>query len=236
MTAGFLIAVLGGSRATSGLFAIGLILTTFLSIQHKKASRKYAFAGALALLLLASVPVMLWAASRRTEESKISSDAERAAMKVAARMIIADHPLGVGANQYVVVANTGGYSARAGVAWNEDSRAAPVHDTYYLITAELGFLGLIGLLAMLASFIALGVRTLRRHLPDETGELVPGLLATMILVAIHINFEFVFMDFILHDLFAISAGLLIAIASRATDKAKLPVRAVFRAQPLAQVS
>ena len=236
VTAGFLIAVLGGSRATSGLFAIGLILTTFLSIQHKKASRKYAFAGALALLLLASVPVMLWAASRRTEESKISSDAERAAMKVAARMIIADHPLGVGANQYVVVANTGGYSARAGVAWNEDSRAAPVHDTYYLITAELGFLGLIGLLAMLASFIALGVRTLRRHLPDETGELVPGLLATMILVAIHINFEFVFMDFILHDLFAISAGLLIAIASRATDKAKLPVRAVFRAQPLAQVS
>ena len=112
--AGFVIAVLGGSRAALGLFAIGVILTTFLSIQHKKTSRKFAFAGVLALLLLVSAPVMIWAAGRRSEAVKASSDAERAAMKLAARMIIADHPFGVGANQYVVIANTGGYSARAG--------------------------------------------------------------------------------------------------------------------------
>src|SRR5207248_9522813 len=140
-----------------------VILTTALSIRHKPTSRKYAFAGALAVLLIASVPVMIWAASRRTEAAKASSDAERASMKAAARMIIADHPFGVGANQYVVVANTGGYSERAGVAWNEDNRAAPVHDTYYLITAELGFIGLIGLLAMLGSFIVVGLRSFRRH-------------------------------------------------------------------------
>jgi hypothetical protein len=227
--AGFITALLGGSRAALGLFAIGVILTTLLSIRHKKSSRKYAFAGALALLMIASAPVMMWAASRRTEAVKASSDAERAAMKVAARMIIADHPFGVGANQYVVVANTGGYSARAGVAWNEDNRAAPVHDTYYLITAELGFIGLIGLLGILGSFIMLGLKCFRRHFPDESGELVPGLLATMILVAIHINFEFVFMDFTLHYLFAIAAGMLVAVAARAKKPAKAPASVAFHA-------
>jgi hypothetical protein len=227
--AGFVTAVLGGSRAALGLFAIGVILTTLLSIRHKASSRKYAFAGALGLLMIASVPVMIWAASRRTEAAKASSDAERAAMKAAARMIIADHPFGVGANQYVVVANTGGYSARAGVAWNEDNRAAPVHDTYYLITAELGFIGLIGLVAILGSFIMLGLRCSRRHLPDESGELVPGLLATMVLAAVHIAYEFVFMDFILHYLFAIAAGMLVAIAARAKKTARAPASAAFRA-------
>lgn len=236
LVAGFVVALLGGSRATLGLFAAGVLLTTFLSIQHKKSSRKYAFAGALALLLLVSTPVMIWASSRRTAEMKESSDAERTAMKAAARMVIADHPFGVGANQYVVVANTGGYSARAGVAWNEDSRAAPVHDTYYLIAAELGFIGLVGLLAILGSFIMLGIKSLRRHLPDDRGELVPGLLATMILVAIHINFEFVFMDFILHYLFAIAAGMLIAVAAGAKRPVKGLAPPARQATPVAATS
>jgi hypothetical protein len=227
--AGFVIAALGGSRASLGLFGIGLVLTALLSIRHKPSSRKYAFVGALALLLVASAPVMLWAASRRSATDRASSDAERSAMKSAARMIIADHPFGVGANQYVVVANTGGYSARAGVAWNEDNRAAPVHDTYYLITAEMGFLGLIGLVSILTSFIALGLSCFRKHIPDERGELVPGLLATMVMVAIHINFEFVFMDFILHYLFAITAGLLVAVAAQATS----PVRTPAALRPIA---
>ena len=223
--AGFIIAVFGQSRATMGLFALGVVLTIFLSVYHKKSSRKYAFAGAAALGLLVAGPIMLWASGQRTAEMKQSSDAERAAMKVAARMIITDHPFGVGANQYVVVANTEGYSARAGVAWNEDNRAAPVHDTYYLITAELGWIGLVGLLMMLASFIALGVKSLRRPIPGEISELLPGLLATMILVAIHINFEFVFMDFVLHYLFAISAGMLVAANALAKKSARAPIAA-----------
>ena len=94
LAAGFVIALLGGSRATLGLFVIGVILTTLLSVRHKPTSRKYAFAGALTLLMFASVPVIIWASSRRTEEVKASSDAERTAMKAAARMIIADHPFG----------------------------------------------------------------------------------------------------------------------------------------------
>ena len=234
--AGLIIAVLGGSRATMGLFALGVILTVILSLHRRRTSRKNAFAGMLAMLVIASVPAMLWASSRRTEAAKASSDYERMAMKRAAKMIISDHPFGVGANQYVLVSNTGGYSQRAGVAWNEDNRAAAVHSTYYLVTAEMGFLGLVGFAATLVSIVVLGFRLLRRHVAGEHGELVPGLLATMIVAVAHISYEFVFMDFVLHYLFAISAGLLVAIAARSRSTARSGMAHAIPSGALAQAS
>ncbi len=218
--AGLVISVVGGSRATLGLFALGSFLTIILSLRHRRSSRKFAFAGAAALMLLIAAPALLWAANRRSEAEKISSDLDRSAMKLAATMIITDHPLGVGANQYVIVANTGGYSARAGVPWNESDRAAPVHDAYYLVTAEFGFLGLVGLLAILGSLIALGFRLLGKATRDDSSELVPGLLAAMLIIAIHISYEWVFMHFILHYMLGISAGLLVAQAARLKTSAK----------------
>ena len=131
-----------------------------------------------------------------------------------AAMILADHPFGVGADQYVIVANVGGYSQRAGVAWNEDTRAAPVHNTYYLVAAEFGFIGLLGFLTTLGSFIMLGFRLVRRQLPDEMIELVPGLLVGVLAVSVHMYFEWIFMTFLPHYLFAIAGGLMVAIAAR----------------------
>jgi O-antigen ligase len=221
--AGLIVAVLGASRATLGLCIIGIILTILLSIVRRSTPRKFGFAGGLALLLIASTPVVLWAASRRSAEVLASSDAERNAMKEAAAMIIAEHPFGVGANQYVVVANTGGYSQRAGVAWNEQNRAAPVHDTYYLIAAEMGVLGLIGFVTTLGCFIFIGFATLRRK-GSEVTELAPGLLAALLVSAVHISFEFVFMDFTLHYLYAMAAGMLVAVAIQSKKPARKTVR------------
>lgn len=212
---GLVCAVLGGSRASMGLLAAGIFLTVVLSIVQKPNPRKYAVLGAMTFLVIAAAPAMIWSVGQRTVENTTSSDNDRAAMKDAAGMIIADHPFGVGANQYVIIANTGGYSQRAGVPWNEANLRAPVHDTYYLVTAELGFLGLLGMLTLFGSFIALGFGLLRSKLPDGRSEIVPGLLATSIIVAIQISYEFTFMDFMLHDLCAINAGILVAVlASR----------------------
>ena len=225
---GLICVVLGGSRASMGLFAIGIFLTVILSLAQGASSRKYAVLGAMTLLAMAAAPAMIWSVGRRTAEATTSSDSDRSEMKEAASMIIADHPFGIGANQYVIIANTGGYSQRAGVPWNEANLRAPVHDTYYLVTAELGFLGLVGMLAMLGSFIVLGFSLLRRSLPDGSAELVPGLLATTIIVAIQISYEFTFMEFMLHDLCAINAGILVAILARKRSPiataAKRPVR------------
>ena len=217
--AALVIAVLGGSRSTLGLIAGGIPLVIVLSIIHRKSARKYAFAGTAALLLLATAPVFFWAAHRRSEATLDSSDQMRSAMKLAARMIISDYPFGIGANGYVVFANSGGYNDRAGVAWNVENRAAPVHNTYYLVAAEMGLIGLIGLISLMVSFILLGFRMLRRAFPDETGELVPGALATMIVVAAHIAFEWVAMDFLLHSFLAIGAGLLVGLKARSLPRA-----------------
>lgn len=218
--AGFIIAVVGGSRATLGLFAIGSLLTVILSLIHRRTSKKMAFAGAAALMMLVSVPLVMWAAERRTEADKLSSDQERASMKLAATMMVTDHPLGVGADQYVLVANMAGYSARAGVPWNESDRAAPVHDTYYLVAAELGILGLVGFVCLLGSLIIFGWRALGKASADESSEMIPGLFAAIIIAAVHISFEFVFMHFVLHYMLAIASGMLVAIAVRSKAAAR----------------
>ena len=218
--AGGVCALAGGSRASMGLFAVGVLLTTMLSIARKSTSRKFAFGGGMSVLLLLSIPAMIWSANRRSEMVTEMSDQARTSMKDAAKMMIADHPFGVGANQYVVVSNMGGYAARAGVAWGGTTRAAPVHDTYYLVTAELGFIGLIGLLAMFASAIGLGFASLRRNLTDESSELVPGLLGAIIIVSLHVAYEFAFMEFMLHYLFAISIAILVAVSARAKSPAR----------------
>lgn len=211
--AAFLIAVVGGSRATLGLFAIGFVLTLVLSIKHGRSSRKYAFGSAAVLLLLIASPVMLWGVHQRSDQSVDASDSERTSMKAAARMIMADHPFGVGANNYVLVANTGGYSQRAGVAWNWANRSAPVHDVYYLVGAETGLLGLTGFVLTIAAFILLGFRNLKRRGDDESNELIPGLLAAMIIVSVHISYEWVFMSFMPHYMFAIAGGMLVGLTA-----------------------
>ena len=234
--AGFVTAILGGSRAALAIFGLGIVLTVILSIRHKSTSRKMAFAGATAVLLLISAPVMIWANSRRSEVDKLSSNLERSEMKQAARMIIADYPFGVGPNQYVIIANVGGYSDRAGVPWDKDNRQAPVHDIYYLVTAEMGFLGLLSFLSVFGSVIILGFRLLRRHLPGENGELVPGLLATLIIVAAHNNFEFVFQESETHYLFAIVSGMLVAIYAKSNVSAKQAMQMRIPAPALSSTS
>jgi O-antigen ligase len=218
VVAGAVIALTGGGRATIGLYGIGLVLTTILSIRHKMTGRKGALAGLALLLLILSAPAMVWAVDRRSLEDRISSDGERAAMTAAARMIIADHPLGIGPNQYVVTANLGGYSERAGVAWNFANRTAPVHNSYLLVWAESGLLGLIGLLTMLVSAVVLGLKALRRLAWDERSELMIGLLATLIVAGAHIAFEWLFMTNYVHYLLAMSAGGLVGITATLNRK------------------
>ena len=211
--AGAIIALTGGGRATIGLFGIGLVITTILSIRHRLTGRKGVMAGLAVLLLVLSAPAMMWAVGRRSVEARISSNEERAAMTSAARMIIADHPFGVGPNHYLMVANLGGYSERAGVAWNYANRSAPVHNSYLLVWAELGIIGLIGLLTILASTAVAGLRVMRRSALDERSELMIGMIATVVVVGAHLAFEWLFITNYIHYLLAMNMGTLIGIAA-----------------------
>lgn len=209
---GVVVALLGGSRATIGLLALGMFITALFSMRHKMTSRKNAITAAAVILVICAVPLMMMSVNRRSEAALQSSNMERSAMIQAARMIIADYPMGVGADQYVVVANVGGYSDRAGVPWNKDDRIAPVHNSYFLITAELGFIGLAGLLSIFAVVLATGWNVLRVGSGPRT-ELLVGFLATVLILAIHIAFEWVFETACVQYLTACAFGAVVGIAA-----------------------
>ncbi|WP_205481684.1 O-antigen ligase family protein [Sphingomonas arenae] len=224
VAAGAVIAIVGGSRATIGLFGLGLVVTTLLSMRNHMTGRKGVFAGVAVATLVLAAPVMMWAVDRRSEASKASSNQERQAFINAAKMMIADHPLGVGGNQYVLVANIGGYSGRAGVAWNAGNRAAPVHNLYYLTTAELGYLGLAGLLTIIVALVQYGLASLRR-VSGERADFAVGATAVMIVVAAHSYYEYITVTFYVQYLLGMMAGILVGVTSAVTGRKATPVHA-----------
>lgn len=208
---GVLIAFAGASRATIGLMILGMGLTLLFSSMHKVNSRKMAVAGAAFLGLLIVSPVLYSSLNRRTAEQRENSTEVRDNMKAAASLMIADFPLGVGPNRYVLVANLGGYSEKAGVPWNTGNRGAPVHNLYYLIATEWGWLGLASVIWLFASCFLVAVRAMRRAPAGLGGELAAGIAVTMIIVAVHANYEWIFMLHTNHDFFAISVGMAAAV-------------------------
>jgi hypothetical protein len=216
VAAGLIVAFTGASRATTGLFAVGLILTWVLSVWRESNGRKLGMGFGVALSLAVVAPLLWSAVERRPESQRAGSNEMRAQMVRAATMIISDYPMGVGPNRYVVVANTGGYAARAGIAWNPSNREAPVHNTFYLVTAEMGWLGLIGLVSLLGSIIAVSLSAMRNAPKSLEGELIVGVTASLIIFAMHAYFEWITMYFHIHYLLAISVGLVIGLRQLAS--------------------
>lgn len=211
--AGAVIAYVGASRATLGLYGLGLLITLVLSMRHRMTGRKLAIGLAAVAVLAVAAPMAQMAIARRGAEDVQSSNQERHALIDAAELMIADHPFGVGANNYVLVANIGGYSDRAGVSWYHLSRSEPVHNSYLLTLAELGWIGFIGLVGFVASFILVGWKALKKLPRGQSSDLFVGVLGATLITAIHSGFEFVPMMFFMHYMFAINFGLLTGIAA-----------------------
>jgi O-antigen ligase len=214
--AGLVVAALTVSRATVGLAAAGYLGLFALSMLRKWTSRKAMLlvAGAAVAGILA--PVVLSSFERRfSDEPKVQSTYdERAAFENAASMMISDHPMGVGANYYVVIANTGGYNSRAGVAPIIGSDTANVHNIYYLVTAETGYVGLVTFVLMLLQPLIVAFRCGWRNRGDRRGDLLIGLGMALLMVYIHSFFEWIFISFSSQYIFALEAGLVAGLATQ----------------------
>ena len=219
VVAGVIVAFAGASRATIGLLVIGLFLTLLFSSWHRASGRKTAWVGAAFFGLLIITPILYSAVDRRTVEQREGSTEAREGMKAAARLIISDYPLGIGANRYVVVANVGGYSERAGLSWDPGSRGAPVHNSYYLVTAEMGWLGLFGLVSLLAAGFLVAVRALRRSPSSFAGEVAAGTAVSVLMVSIHAYYEWIFFHHIVQTMLAACLGIGSAIYVMSRPKA-----------------
>ena len=129
------------------LAAVGYSIVFVLSAIRGWTSRK-AIALTVALVVGAVIaPIAVSAIESRGSHGLEGSDEERAAFISAASLMLSDHPLGVGANNFVVAADADGYYERAGVTWM--SYLATVHNVYWLVVAESGYFGLIAYVTFL---------------------------------------------------------------------------------------
>lgn len=212
---GIIAVILTGSRATTGLAAAGMVALVLLSLLRHRTAFKVRVAGIGFALILASAPVAYLTLEHRFESSHdTGSYDERAAFERAARAMWTDNPMGVGANQYVVRANADGYSARAGVIWNWTSRGANVHNTYLLLGAETGYLGLVSFVILLITAIVLAWRLAWIRPREPSGEIALGAGVTLIVVGLHCLYEWVFVTWIIQYLFAIVLGLVAGLGTQ----------------------
>ncbi len=213
--AGLVIAALTVSRGTVGLVGAGYVGIFALSLLRRWTTRKALFLAAAVASACLLAPIVLSSFEQRFNAEVDTGDYdERAAFEKAAAMMVSDHPLGVGANYYVMAANIGGYNNRAEVAGIVTSESANVHNVYYLVTAETGYIGLVTFVLMLLQPLFVAFRCAWRNRGDRRGDLLLGLGMSLFIVYIHSYFEWVFVTFSAQYMFALDVGLVAGLATQ----------------------
>ena len=209
--AGAIVAVLTASRAAVGFGAIGFALIFLVSSLRRWTPRKARalVVGIIFFLILA--PIALTSFQERFALNPVG-DSERTIFNNASEMILADHPFGIGANNYVVVANSGGYSERAGVPWT--SAVAIVHNIYWLTAAETGYLGVIALVLLWFQITITSLLCGWKYTNDYRGDMLLGLGVTLLIIGLHNAYEWVFLVFDVQYLFGITVGLVAGLSEQ----------------------
>lgn len=207
--------VLTGSRATTALAGVGVVVLIGMSMLRRPTAFKTQVAGIGLALLAVGTPIALATLHTRFQADQNPGNYdERAAFERAARAMWTDNPMGVGGNQYVVKSNTGGYSQRAGVIWSSASRGANVHNTYLLLGTETGYLGLGTFLILLVASIVRGMQLAWARPRGGSGEIALGATVALLVVALHCFYEWVFVTWNVQYLFAITLGIVAGVAKQ----------------------
>lgn len=223
--AGAIIAVLTTSRAAVGLAAMGFGLLLLISLFRRLTARKATVLISIILVLAALAPIAIHSFERRFKEAPLSATSERSLFINAASLILSDHPMGVGANNYVVTANTGGYLTRAGVPWRGGQHKAIVHSAYWLTATECGYFGLIAFILLWIRIIAATLKCGWQAKSDVRGDLLLGIGVSLLVVAAHNAYEWIFMMYNSQYLFAINIGLSAGLTQQvAYEQKAAPVR------------
>lgn len=215
--AGSIVAVLTVSRGTLALTTVGFGTLFLLSVVRSFTPRKMKIATVGLALSVAAAPFVISSFEKRfNRDQSFSSYDERAAFENAAKAILSDYPMGVGANNFVVIANERGYYERAGVTPTFESRGGHVHNAFLLAAAETGYLGVCALILMMAPPMFLAFRVGWRHRKDKRGDLLLGLGVSFVAVYVQSLFEWAFFTYWFQYLFAISIGLTAGLAQQLT--------------------
>ena len=211
--AGILIEALTTSRATLALAGFGFATLLMLSVVRRVSSRKMlvllvgaAFTAIIAPLVLSSFD------QRKFVNDQAESDYDRDSFLRVAAMILSDHPLGIGSNHYLMIANAEGYEDAAGVLPN--SRTSIVHNVYWLVATETGYLGLIAFLILLLHPLTAAFLCGWRTPGDPRGDLLLGLGVALLTVYIHSFYEWIFVRPETQYMFVLEVGLVAGLAQQ----------------------
>lgn len=215
--------ILTASRATIGFAGVGLIMTMALSLAVKFTPRKAAV-GLLGLVLITvSAPLAYASLERRFVAQNMGitdQEAQRGAFKRAASAMIDMYPMGVGPNHYVFISITEGFAERAKVDWNSGNRLAHVHNSFILVRAETGLLGLLTFLMWIGSGILsafLGAFRFRRQVGSD---ILIGLGVGLTIASLHAFWEWMFVVSTTQYVLAGSLGLIAGLWTRFSADAK----------------
>lgn len=209
LLAGGFVVVSTASRGTIGLEGFGVAIIFVLSTGAKWTSWKgrILMIGVVAMSFLVPAAISSFQERFSNYPIDVGSYDERAAYIKAAGMMLTDHPLGVGANQFAVIGNIDHYYERAGVQIYSYALAGNVHNLYLLTAAELGYPGLIGLLFLLARPLIVAFRCGWNNLGDYRGDLLLGLGGGLLTVYFHSWVEWILVTVAPEYLLAIAFGL-----------------------------
>ena len=155
-------------------------------------------------------PIAVSAIAQRGASQIEGSSEERVLFETAASMMLASHPLGVGANNFNYIAISEAYLARAGVGWSDSQ--ATVHNVYWLTLAETGYLGLVAYVNLLLGPLIVALRCGVRHRRDIRGDLLMGLGVALLLVYLHSFEEWIFVTYRDQYVFVMDIGLIAGLA------------------------
>jgi len=211
-----IITVFTASRATLGLGGGGFALALVLSVLRRATARKALVALVGVLALAAIVPLATRSLETRFQAYGLTELVydERAILMNAGEMMLADNPNGVGANNFVLVANIKGYEDRAGVDPRKESRSALIHNIYWLAATETGYIGITALLFLLLRPLMVALRCGWRNRVDLRGDLLIGFATALLVFYVHSYFEWTFFTDQVQYLFAMTLGLIASTAQQ----------------------
>lgn len=219
LAASLVTVVLTGSRGTVGIAGVAFFALLILSILSDPSRRKMMVAAVSAGVILIVAPVAYGTLHKRfISEPRSTGYDERAAFEKAAHLMIQDHPMGVGANEYVLVANARGYSNRAGVIAVSGSRAANVHNVYLLMAAETGILGLASFSVLLLYCIGAAFALAWAKPRFQCSQIAAAIGITLIAIAVHSFVEWIFVTEGMQYLFAMCIGFIAGLRRQRLDE------------------
>ena len=214
--------VLTVSRAPTGLALVGIVLVFTGSALRCWTPHKAKITAITMLALLAASPFAVQKLTERINAlNSIETDYdEREAFIAATKMVIKDHPNGIGGNTFPLVANAEGYWERANVSWASGARFQSPHQAYYLHWAEFGLVGLVGVVIFLAASIYLCLSIAFRYRRDPRGDVILGVGVALVMMALHSLYEYMLFPATTQRFIAIGLGITAGLGAQMARKPK----------------